>query len=460
MPESKSNKLSIVFDRYFTDYEMNVMSKVLIDYAQNHYDAKSIVVENINEVTESFDYRVRNLECKDNFFINRFTQMIVDAYKNPFAYYGQTFIDLDRFFDAETFLGYINGFLYCARAIQTEESKHFVQFYGLFEEWVLKQLDYSKYHDVLYIKGAYNAYTFVASRCGGDFIASLKKYCELYQFFLMNYQNGDISKNIPLDYPFYLHDFYKYQATGNDFIIIPKYDNLKPLEEATISNLCDRHKGIGADGFILFDYSISYDFEMIYHNADGKVGSMCGNGGRAILHFYFNQVKPEAKTVRFQVNGATYHGSLHEKGYALRMTEPTAVQLLEEGVYFTDTGSPHVVILVESAEKLNDESHFRTITHKYRYDSRFEAGGGTNVNLLFRSDEGLQMRTFERGVEDETLSCGTGTVAVTAVMRHLGMMNDLFTIETKGGTLYVEWDGNIPTLIGPAVCVFTGKLSL
>jgi diaminopimelate epimerase len=70
------------------------------------------------------------------------------------------------------------------------------------------------------------------------------------------------------------------------------------------------------------------------------------------------------------------------------------------------------------------------------------------------------MRTFERGVEDETLSCGTGTVAVTTVMRHLGMMNDLFTIETKGGTLYVEWNGNIPTLIGPAVCVFTGKLSL
>jgi diaminopimelate epimerase len=142
------------------------------------------------------------------------------------------------------------------------------------------------------------------------------------------------------------------------------------------------------------------------------------------------------------------------------MTEPTAVQSLEEGVYFTDTGSPHVVILVDSADKLKDENYFRTITRQYRYDPRFEAGGGTNVNLLFRSDEGLKMRTFERGVEDETLSCGTGTVAVTTVMRHLGMMNKLFTIETKGGTLYVEWDGNVPTLIGPAVCVFTGKLSL
>ena len=270
-------------------------------------------------------------------------------------------------------------------------------------------------------------------------------------------------------YPKELYEkgFSKYQATGNDFIVV---DYLLPDDSTSLIHfLCDRRLGIGADGFICIypNYSDA-DFEMVYYNADGKKGSMCGNGGRSAVKFCLEYFKtysrrsPVRTEVSLLANDKIYHGALHEKGYALRMTQPTPVEHLEENVYFTDTGSPHVVIVLDDAEKLQDVVYFKEITHKYRYDPRFEAGGGTNVNLCFLEGETLKMRTFERGVEDETYSCGTGTVAVTYVLAYLGTVRALYTIETKGGTLYVEWDenGKIPTLIGPAVCIFTGKLTL
>lgn len=394
--------------------------------------------------------------CSDNTLIKNFLSRMRGLYRRPAMYIGSIKID--------EFQAFNMGYLQACRDAKTLESNEFLNFYSDFSQWF-----YHRFLGKAYSPRGVELTLHLL--CKKDSLRAIRKYCELLFLYV---EKKTASNDFPFPFELFEYGFSKYQATGNDFIIVER-SSLGDLSTESIKKLCDRKLGIGADGLIIITdaYEEGEDFEMIYYNADGRKGSICGNGGRAALaHTYNNQYlywsywdKEQCKHLQkdqavFRFNDQRYHGSLHEKGYALRMTEPTTVQLLEEGVYFTDTGSPHVVILVDSEEKLNDESYFRTITHKYRYDSRFEAGGGTNVNLLFRSEEGLQMRTFERGVEDETLSCGTGTVAVTAVMRHLGMMNDLFTIETKGGTLYVEWDGNIPTLIGPAVCVFTGKLSL
>lgn len=269
-------------------------------------------------------------------------------------------------------------------------------------------------------------------------------------------------------------EFHKYQSTGNDFVLFhseAENINLNLLSEELISRICHRRFGIGSDGLIIVETE-NDNINMIYYNSDGKQGSMCGNGGRSVLAFLHNNGlwNENQKSITFTANGKFYKGTLHQHGYALKMTVPSPVEKIDENVFFTDTGSPHVVILLNSINDLTNDQLLRSLFIKYRYHLKFNPGG-TNVNFIFLDKEEIRMRTYERGVEDETLSCGTGTVAVSWVLKYLGSEKLIYKIFTPGGILYVEYIKEVcndhkiknderftPILIGNSICTFVGRM--
>lgn len=260
--------------------------------------------------------------------------------------------------------------------------------------------------------------------------------------------------------------FAKYQGAGNDFILLDARAQLPFAldNQPLIERLCDRHFGIGADGLMLLRHKAGYDFEMVYYNSDGRPSSMCGNGGRCIVAFAaaLGITQP---TYHFLAADGPHEARILEDGnVALGMSDVRQVEQSEDH-YVLNTGSPHFVSYVTDALAIDLVPAARAI----RYNDRF-AKEGINVNFVTETPTGLTICTYERGVEDETLACGTG---VTAAAISLAIRNNLapgnsfnYAISAKGGNLRVTGKRvnhaaftNLQ-LIGPATFVFSGNIAI
>lgn len=252
--------------------------------------------------------------------------------------------------------------------------------------------------------------------------------------------------------------FYKYQGTGNDFVLL---DHRSPFFDknntALIEKLCDRRFGIGADGFMLLENEPGYDFKMVYYNSDGKPSSMCGNGGRCIVKFA-HDLGLVGDRVKFLAVDGDHFAEVKGDWVYLQMID---VDYIEQGqdYCYLNTGSPHFIKSVSNIQHLDVFEEGR----KIRYSDRFKEKG-TNVNFIEKQDELLWVRTYERGVEDETYSCGTGVTAAALSVAIDGWASPV-AIRTKGGDLSVSYTktpegfANI-FLNGPALKVFEGEISI
>lgn len=257
--------------------------------------------------------------------------------------------------------------------------------------------------------------------------------------------------------------FSKYHGTGNDFIMVDGRGLERDLSQSEIAFLCRRRFGIGSDGLIILQDSEDYDFRMRYYNADGKEGSMCGNGGRCIVA-YARDLGLVSSGCRFEgIDGL--HGASILPGGEIRLglKDVQGIRWLGDG-YLLDTGSPHYVRFVEDLENLDVEQAGREIRHESRFGER-----GVNVNFV-QWEEGkgrIFVRTFERGVEAETYSCGTGVTAA-AICAYYQSKSDILSyhIRTLGGNLQVSFHAEHHNsfrevfLSGPAAAVFKGKIEL
>ncbi len=254
--------------------------------------------------------------------------------------------------------------------------------------------------------------------------------------------------------------FEKWHGTGNDFIMISDPENAWSPEEAKIRQLCERRTGIGADGLIVIRTDPEVDFRMIYYNSDGRESTMCGNGGRCALAFAERHGYYRNKA-RFRAIDGFHEGYEKEGAYHLKMKDVNDLRELNNQLIL-DTGSPHLVRFAPV-----DTEDFVQQAAAIRWSEAF-ASEGINVNFVKEEEGGkLYMRTYERGVEDETLSCGTGAVAAAIAAAHRskteGPMG--FDLETRGGRLAVELEkdnGNYRNiwLIGPAAYVFKGEVDM
>lgn len=255
------------------------------------------------------------------------------------------------------------------------------------------------------------------------------------------------------------HTFYKYQGTGNDFVFIDNRQNIFNKKDAKyISFLCDRRFGVGADGLILLEEDQIADFKMVYFNADGNESSMCGNGGRCIVAFakHLNIIE---RTTTFNAIDGIHHATIENSYVKLQMQD---VETVENHTHylFLDTGSPHHVELVSNLKTFN----VKTEGAKIRYGTPYN-DAGTNVNFVEKGEDGtFNVRTYERGVEDETLSCGTGVTAVALAMHNNGETKaSEVVLNTEGGVLKISFEvtdkgyKNI-WLQGPATQVFKGVI--
>lgn len=257
--------------------------------------------------------------------------------------------------------------------------------------------------------------------------------------------------------------FYKYQGTGNDFIMV---DNRTPVLSKNDTNLirflCDRRFGIGADGLILLenDGDPQNDFKMVYFNADGNESSMCGNGGRCLVAFA-NFLGIISDKAGFTAIDGHHEAEIENELVSLKMMNVDRIEE-KENAFFLNTGSPHHVIFSDEIVHLDLKKEGAAI----RFSEAYASKGGTNVNFVAPVGEAeFQVRTYERGVEDETLSCGTGVTAV-AIAAHASGKTSASTIflTTPGGELSVkftpEGEGYKDIwLTGPAKQVFKGEIA-
>lgn len=250
--------------------------------------------------------------------------------------------------------------------------------------------------------------------------------------------------------------FTKYHGTGNDFVIIDNRTGVFSKENTTlVAAMCDRRFGIGGDGLILLEDHPDCDFTMVYYNADGNPSSMCGNGGRCIVHFAQQLGIVSAKAQFMAVDGV-HTATISTDSVSLHMGDVSDITL-SEAFCFLDTGSPHHVIFTDNV----DDIDIKKQGAKIRYGTY--GSEGANINYAQQIDgANFKVRTYERGVEDETLSCGTGVtaVALAAYKRKLAQTNNI-TLHTPGGLLSVSFNEqeSIFTNIhlnGPATAVFTG----
>jgi diaminopimelate epimerase len=252
--------------------------------------------------------------------------------------------------------------------------------------------------------------------------------------------------------------FYKYQATGNDFILVDNRPGSFPKKDTkTISRLCHRRYGIGADGLILLESDNSTDFRMVYFNADGREGSMCGNGGRCAVAFA-RKLGIIGDSCTFMAVDGMHTAHFKEDGVSLQMQDVESIHAKPRYMWL-DTGSPHHVQLWQDWEDLDVKKE----GERLRYGLYGQKGSNINFVRALGSDR-FEVRTYERGVEDETYSCGTGVTAVALAMHELGHLSGgRARIETLGGTLEVRFEPNGGRytdiwLEGPFELVFTGTL--
>ncbi|MBL4651525.1 MAG: diaminopimelate epimerase [Flavobacteriales bacterium] len=254
-------------------------------------------------------------------------------------------------------------------------------------------------------------------------------------------------------------EFFKYQGTGNDFVIIDNRDMSVNLSQKQVADICNRRFGIGADGLILLQDHKDYHFEMVYFNSDGNESSMCGNGGRCLIAFVKSLDIFESECTFRAIDG-NHEGKIESGKVHLKMADITAIEK-SPNFYFINTGSPHYVTFVDDVHQIDLKARAR----KVRYSDRFK-DEGTNVNFV--SKPNAEIRTYERGVEDETLSCGTGATACAIAMNleNQAKYENSCTLQTEGGELTVSYNRISEQqfsdiwLIGPAEFVFKGEVNV
>ena len=254
-------------------------------------------------------------------------------------------------------------------------------------------------------------------------------------------------------------EFSKYQGTGNDFIMIDNRILMVSLTQEQIARYCDRRFGIGADGLILLQNALDADFEMVYFNSDGKMSSMCGNGGRCIVQFAHHLHIFDQKT-NFNAIDGKHEGIVDNEIIHLKMNAVSQIKV-DGSNFVLNTGSPHYVIFETNIDAINIIDEGRKIRYSDNYPE------GINVNFVeIIGPQKIKVRTYERGVEDETYSCGTGVVAAAlcfqALTQHQQTQTDIIT---KGGALQVTFkkDQNVYDdiyLKGGAEKVFDGSIYL
>lgn len=255
--------------------------------------------------------------------------------------------------------------------------------------------------------------------------------------------------------------FNKYQGAGNDFIIIDNRDGkFISNDHRFISKLCDRRFGIGADGLILVAKHPNLDYEMKYFNADGKIGTMCGNGGRCVSAFAYRH-GIAGREQKFLASDGIHASTVNDGSISLKMSDIHDFKIVNDG-FFIDTGSPHYVVFKDQIDDLDVFNEGKRL----RWSKEF-APGGTNVDFVQVCKDELYVRTFERGVEDETYACGTGVTAsaiIATISRHFG--STPVPIRTRGGDMSVDFmvqgEREITDiwLTGPAEFVFEGTINV
>ena len=253
-------------------------------------------------------------------------------------------------------------------------------------------------------------------------------------------------------------EFYKYHGTGNDFVLIDNrslFFDKNNLE--LISKICSRHTGVGADGLILLENDNHYDFKMIYFNSDGKKTSMCGNGGRCVISFA-KKLNIINDNVTFLAIDGLHEGIINEDIIKIKMIKVSNIDEVHNGCLL-DTGSPHFVKFCTSVNNINVFQSGRELRNNKEISE-----DGVNINFTEIIDNSsIKVRTYERGVENETLSCGTGVIASALSAHSKGLVDsNRIKISTLGGELFVSFDfknvyDNI-WLEGPAIEVFKGQI--
>jgi diaminopimelate epimerase len=257
-------------------------------------------------------------------------------------------------------------------------------------------------------------------------------------------------------------EFYKYQGTGNDFVMIDNRSDFFPKEDIKlIERLCDRRFGIGADGLILLENDPNTDFRMVYYNSDGNQSSMCGNGGRCLVAFANQLGVIKNKTIFIATDGLHQASVGDDAIISLQMIDVNEVNK-KESYTFLNTGSPHHVQIVDDLVHYNVKENGAAIRYGELYGEK-----GSNINFVKKvNDDEFSLRTYERGVEDETLACGTGATAVAIAMNATGQTDKTsINLNVEGGKLVVSFDklGNHYTnvfLTGPANFVFKGTIEI
>lgn len=255
--------------------------------------------------------------------------------------------------------------------------------------------------------------------------------------------------------------FNKFQGAGNDFIIIDNRSEIfNPADHELIRKMCDRRFGIGADGLILINKATGdYDFDMVYFNSDGYEGTMCGNGGRCAVEFA-RRHNIAGNSIIFKAVDGIHHASADNGSVNLKMSDIKEVSRIRDN-YFINTGSPHYLIFRNDIDNLDVYSEGKKIRNSPDF-----APGGTNVNFIQTADDGIYVRTFERGVEDETLSCGTGVTASAIAAVLTGQFGSSpVNVRTRGGNLRVKFSAGVEKITdvwlwGPATFVFEGNIEI
>lgn len=266
-------------------------------------------------------------------------------------------------------------------------------------------------------------------------------------------------------------EFVKMNGAGNDFVMLDNRERQLHLNQEQLSRICDRHRGVGADGVLLVEPAEhDADFRMRYYNSDGGEAEMCGNGARCFARFVKSLVGGDPEQVRFETPAGVIAGEFVGELVRIRMSLPEKLRLHEVitvggqtlTVHSVNTGVPHAVVELEDLQQLEVKELGRAIR---RHD--LFAPAGTNVNFLHRTGENsAEVRTYERGVEDETLACGTGVVACAIILESLYELGSPVEVKVRGGdVLQVEFaragDDFVDVhLTGPADFVFTGNLAL
>ncbi|MBC8184139.1 diaminopimelate epimerase [candidate division KSB1 bacterium] len=258
--------------------------------------------------------------------------------------------------------------------------------------------------------------------------------------------------------------FTKISATGNDFILFDNRDKkLIGKKHNFYKKICQRRFSVGADGILKIEDSKKFDFSLKYYNSDGRVGEMCGNGARAAAYYAFtNNIAPADMT--FEVLGVPYQASVYDRIIKLFMPPPVEIreypgvleeENFEEGGYL-NVGVPHYVVFVPNVNSVDVER----LGRKYRHHKYFQPWG-TNVNFVhFSNINEIHIRTYERGVEEETLACGTGTISSAILAHKQKKIKIPMKVQTQGGLLNVYFDDEFSEieLEGTVNIIYSGEL--